>query len=384
MKPQSPFSIYTSRQHLKLLSGLLLFALGFVFGIISSFYFVSSDGWTSPPPLLELSSRPSAIALSVDRSTAASKSPSEATMHGMTEEELLWRASMVPRIRRPPSAESKPKVAFLFLTRGELPLAPLWEKFFEGNEGLYSVYVHANPEFNGSAPPKGSAFYGRRIPSKRVTWGGMDMMEAERRLLANALLDWDNRRFVLLSESCIPLFDFRTVYSYLVDSARVHVECYDLPGPTGRGRFPARLRPHLTPRQWRKGSQWFDIDRDLALEVVSDTAFFPLFQRHCGARCFADEHYLPTLVNARFRHRNQNRSLTWVDWSRGGSHPARFRRGSVTVELLEKMRNGNRSCGYDGRRSGACFLFARKFLADSLDRLLGIAPSLMGFNSQHG
>lgn len=168
MKAQPPFLIYMSYQHLKLLLGLLLFGFGFGCGIIFSFY-VNNAWSTSPPPQLELSLRPSsAIPLSsaaparlVNRSAVAS-SP---MMHGMTEEELLWRASMVPRIKRPPSKSNKPKVAFLFLTRGELPLAPLWEKFFEGNEGAYSIYVHASPEFNGSAA-KGSVFYGRRVPSK--------------------------------------------------------------------------------------------------------------------------------------------------------------------------------------------------------------------------
>lgn len=85
-------------------------------------------------------------------------------MHGMDDKELLWRASMVPRIQEFPR-KSTPRIAFMFLTRGELPLSPLWEKFFKGYEGLYSIYVHPHPHFNGSAP-QNSVFYGRRIPSK--------------------------------------------------------------------------------------------------------------------------------------------------------------------------------------------------------------------------
>lgn len=34
----------------------------------------------------------------------------------------------------------------------------------------------------------------------QVTWGKVSMVEAERRLLANALLDPDNQHFVLLSD----------------------------------------------------------------------------------------------------------------------------------------------------------------------------------------
>ena len=85
-------------------------------------------------------------------------------MHDMNDEELLWRASMVPRIRQYPF-NRVPKVAFMFLTRGHLPLAPPWERFFEGHEGLYSIYVHALPSFNGTVSEE-SVFQGRRIPGK--------------------------------------------------------------------------------------------------------------------------------------------------------------------------------------------------------------------------
>jgi hypothetical protein len=85
-------------------------------------------------------------------------------MHDMKDEELLWRASMAPRIREFPLKRT-PKVAFLFLTKGPLPLAPLWELFFKGHEGLYTIYVHPNPSFNGTVP-ENSVFHGRRIPSK--------------------------------------------------------------------------------------------------------------------------------------------------------------------------------------------------------------------------
>uniref|UniRef100_A0A2N9H956 Uncharacterized protein n=1 Tax=Fagus sylvatica TaxID=28930 RepID=A0A2N9H956_FAGSY len=93
------------------------------------------------------------------------------------------------------------------------------------------------------------------------------MVEAERRLLANALLDVSNQRFVLLSESCIPLFNFSTIYNYLMGSTETFVEVYDLPGPVGQGRFNRKMSPTIKLKQWRKGSQWFEMDRDLAIET---------------------------------------------------------------------------------------------------------------------
>ncbi|XP_016567564.2 glycosyltransferase BC10-like [Capsicum annuum] len=301
----------------------------------------------------------------------------ESCKHDMKDEELIWRASMVPRVRDFPF-KRRPKIAFMFLTRGSLPLAPLWERFFEGHEGSYSIYVHSQPSFNATAPEGGPIFQGRRVPSKQVEWGKFNMVEAERRLLANALLDLSNERFVLLSESCIPLYNFTTIYNYIMNSANTFTESYDLLGPVGRGRYNKRMKPWVTLGQWRKGSQWFEVDREIAIDIISDQKYSNLFKRYCKPACYSDEHYLPTFVAMKYWWKNENRTLTWVDWAKGGPHPTKFIRPDVTEDLLNMMRNGTK-CEYNGRPSKMCYMFARKFLPGTLDRLLRFAPKVMKF-----
>uniref|UniRef100_A0A7N0TP24 Core-2/I-branching beta-1,6-N-acetylglucosaminyltransferase family protein n=1 Tax=Kalanchoe fedtschenkoi TaxID=63787 RepID=A0A7N0TP24_KALFE len=270
-----------------------------------------------------------------------------------------------------------PKVAFLFLTREGLGLRPLWEKFFHGHEGLFSIYVHSSPSYNGSVP-ESSVFHGRRIPSKEVHWGMFSMVEAERRLLANALFDPSNLRFALLSESAIPLFNFSTIYNYLTNSTKSFVEVYDLASPAGRGRYNRLMYPTVTLRQWRKGSQWFEMDRDLALRVVSDDKYYPVFSEFCHYSCYADEHYLPTVVHITAPEKSCGRSITWADWSKPGPHPASFGRKRVTEGFLNWLRSGSK-CEYNGAETSTCFLFARKFMPDALDALLRLAPRVLGF-----
>ncbi|KAD7117402.1 hypothetical protein E3N88_04670 [Mikania micrantha] len=297
-------------------------------------------------------------------------------LHSMTDEELFWRASMVPRIRKNPF-KKVPKVAFMFLVRGRLPLSPLWAKFFRGYKGFYSIYVHTQPYFIGEVAPE-HTFQGRRIPSEIVTWGEISMVEAERRLLASALLDFSNERFVLLSEACIPLYNFSTIYSYLINSRKTFVECYDQQGPVGRGRYDHNMEPVVTLQQWRKGSQWFEVDRSLALELICDKKYYPLFRDYCKPACYSDEHYIPTFLNIEYPLENSGRTLTYVDWSKGGPHPYKFGRWDVTLDLLKKMQNGT-ECVYNGEPTRVCFLFARKFIPSSLFRLLELAPEVMHF-----
>ncbi|XP_076929686.1 uncharacterized protein LOC143594197 [Bidens hawaiensis] len=180
-------------------------------------------------------------------------------IHDMTDEELIWRASMVAKVREYPF-ERTPKVAFMFLVRGPVVLAPLWEGFFKGYNGLFTIYVHGSNRSLNVTEPEGSVFHGRRVPSKGVEWGKVNMIEAERRLLANALLDYLNQRFVLLSEACIPLFNFSTVYSYLINSKYNFVESYDLAGPVGRDRYSKKMAPVVDIKEWRKGSQYMRND----------------------------------------------------------------------------------------------------------------------------
>ncbi|GER35576.1 Core-2/I-branching beta-1,6-N-acetylglucosaminyltransferase family protein [Striga asiatica] len=296
------------------------------------------------------------------------------------DEELFMRAS---RVQESTGKESKQKVAFLFLARGPLPLAPFWDSFFKGHDELFSVYVHSHPSYNDSSSPvpKSSAFYGKRIPSKPVDRGSISMVDAERRLLANALLDSSNQRFVLVSESCIPVFNFTTVYDYLIGANGSFLGTIENPWKRSKWRYDRRMLPTVNVNQWRKGSQWFAIRRDIAGIIVSDKEFYRAFHDFCPALpCFSDEHYLQTLVNVLCPELNTKRAVTWCDWSLGGGHPRTFGRLDVNVELLERIRFGSESCVYNGNATNVCYLFARKFAPTALGPLLTIGPSVLGFD----
>ncbi|KAK1311860.1 hypothetical protein QJS10_CPA07g00921 [Acorus calamus] len=285
----------------------------------------------------------------------------------MSDPELLWRASFVPQVKKYPF-KRVPKIAFMFLTRGPLPLSPIWERFLKGHEGLYSIYIHSLPSYRAEFPPT-SPFYQRQIPSQVAEWGEMSMCDAERRLLANALLDFSNEWFILLSESCIPLFNFSIIYKYIKKSRYSFVGAFDDPSPYGRGRYNLNMAPEINLSQWRKGSQWFEVDRRLAISIIKDTLYYPKFKNFCRPGCYVDEHYFPTMLTIEASHLVANRSLTWVDWSRGGAHPATFGRGDINEAFMKRITEGH-SCLYNNQPSMLCFLFARKFAPNTLEPLL--------------
>uniref|UniRef100_A0ACD5YHI0 Uncharacterized protein n=2 Tax=Avena sativa TaxID=4498 RepID=A0ACD5YHI0_AVESA len=307
--------------------------------------------------------------------------PARSAWHNMSDEELLWAASFEPR-RRGRRPTEPGKVAFMFLTRGPLPLAPLWERFFNGTGGrdLFSVYVHTTPGYRLDFPPS-SPFHRRQVPSKATRWGETSVVDAERRLLANALLDLSNKRFVLLSESCIPLHPFLAIHTYLTRSRHSFVGAFDDPGPHGRGRYRAGLAPHVSVSQWRKGAQWFEMDRRLAIFVVADGRYYPRFREVCRPPCYVDEHYLPTVLTIEASRSIANRSVTWVDWSRGGSHPAMFGTDDVSEAFMERLtgKKEKERCMYNGQPAEVCSLFARKFAPSALQPLLELSTRILGY-----
>nr|XP_043636599.1 glycosyltransferase BC10-like [Erigeron canadensis] len=297
-------------------------------------------------------------------------------MHSLNDSELLWRASFVPQITEYPFKRI-PKIAFMFLTRGPLPMSPLWEKFFDGNEGLYSIYVHSLPHYQPNFTTS-SVFYGKQVPCQTVEWGRMSMCDAERRLLANALLDISNEWFVLLSEACIPLYNFSIVYRYISRSRFSFMGAIDELGPYGRGRYNPNMLPEVDISQWRKGSQWFETNRNLAVDIIKDTKFYPKFEQFCRPACYVDEHYFPTMLTIQSPHLLANRSLTYVDWSRGGAHPATFGKNDITRNFFKKILE-DQTCIYNNQPTSVCFLFARKFAPSALDALLQHSSEFFGY-----
>ncbi|KAI4387624.1 hypothetical protein MLD38_000045 [Melastoma candidum] len=161
---------------------VLSFLVGFTAGVILGLLTSTHMSAHCPILLLQLPWRPSCILKNLS--------------HGITDDEIMWRVSLVPRKVEFPF-KRVPKVAFMFLMRGPLPMLPLWEKFFEGQDkNLHSVYIHSYG-YDVKLLNE-SAFYGRHIPCQIVQWGSVKPVDAERRLLANALLDQSNERFVLL------------------------------------------------------------------------------------------------------------------------------------------------------------------------------------------
>ncbi|CAH2038185.1 unnamed protein product [Thlaspi arvense] len=319
----------------------------------------------------------------------------------------------VAKSRNPPREYSgdRPKVAFLFLARRDLPLDFLWDRFFKGaDQANFSVYIHSVPGFVFSEETTRSQyFYGRQLNNSiKVIWGESSMIAAERLLLASALEDQSNQRFALLSDRCAPLYDFGYIYRYLISSPRSFVDSFL---HTKETRYSVNMSSVIPEEKWRKGSQWISVIRSHAEVIVGDGTVFPVFKKFCTRapplgspkswlflkqnrrNCIPDEHYVQTLLTMRgLESEMERRTLTYTVWNISGTkyeakswHPVTFTFENSGPEEINEIKKINHVyyesesrtewCKADSKPV-PCFLFARKFTKEAALRL--VSEGLIG------
>ncbi|GAB4817485.1 hypothetical protein N2152v2_004531 [Parachlorella kessleri] len=342
-----------------------------------------------------------------------------------------------------------PKVALLFLTPGPLPQEPVWRDWFAAAEGqlpaaavtpsslcsiaaaedeeavrrlraacgafnspspgspashsgilqrqhLFSVYVHAPPDFPGYPP--GSLFGGNGtlVPHRvRTWWGSHSLVVATRNLLLEAAADPANQRFVLVSETDIPLYDPLTTYQQLLSERRSRVNACGPPPVVDRW-----WRKRFNSTYWRKSSQFFMLTRPHAELVLGDVDIFrapatappsnsspqpqhpavaapsPGPAAHKAATGAAAgpaqaaaagmaAHYLPTLLAVRglVKECACEGQVAHVEW-KGGPHPRTFL--DISAGHIDRARGPSESCPWRAAQRSAQRMFV---LYDSLEGL---------------
>ena len=294
-----------------------------------------------------------------------------------------------------------PQVALLFLTKGDLYHPTMWKLWFEsaigklprhalnaatcGADGknlsasvlekcgalprgrddletlidaqhLFTVYVHAPPNMDSSE--MSALFRGRRVERRIIPgWGTHKLVEAARNLLLDAWRDPLNARFLMASESDIPIYDPLTFYAQMMseEGSRVNGCAH---ARTDRRRWSWRMRSaHLRAYHWRKSSQWFMLTREHARVVLEDEEIYRKFEQWCWQDydpdyhrhrdCYSDEHYMPTLFAVKGIQTESNCGAIGVAatlW-RGGPHPRSFSSNEIKPSFIqEELRTPDVGC----------------------------------------
>ncbi|KAK9813067.1 hypothetical protein WJX72_008331 [[Myrmecia] bisecta] len=283
-----------------------------------------------------------------------------------------------------------PKVALMFLTRGDLYHEPTWRLWFQyaanlvpldavragqcsadrlhaisqhcaskrsgsdalAQQHLFNVYIHSSPDWPGY--PKGNIFRGRELTQRvNASWGTHALIDATRLLIAAALRDPNNHKLVLLSEAVLPLFPPTLIYQQLMTEDKSRVNACEHEAMNLERWHPNMTDGRFTKADWRKSSQWVALTRHHAAIARDDTYLNAIFQRWCYSRkdpllakwydCYSDEHYIPSLLayNGETDAADCAGKMVHVDWSMGGPHPMTYAPDDITADRFMNLRSGD-------------------------------------------
>lgn len=107
------------------------------------------------------------------------------------------------------------KIAFLFLTIGDINQPNVWTKYFKDNYHKVSIYTHAKVPDKIVTPWLKNSVISAHVDT---AWG--KITNAYYHLFKEAVKDPNNVKFVTISESCIPLKRFDLFYEMMTEDIR--------------------------------------------------------------------------------------------------------------------------------------------------------------------
>lgn len=105
------------------------------------------------------------------------------------------------------------KIAFCFLLYNKIQHAQIWHNFFNfADRSKYTAYAHFKT-FDKESP-----LWLTKVNTVGTGWCGEGLIHGFSQMIKEGLKDPDNKFFILLSGSDIPLYNFNRIYSSLIKS----------------------------------------------------------------------------------------------------------------------------------------------------------------------
>lgn len=230
---------------------------------------------------------------------------------------LLEKEKELTKFKEEFTANNDPehsKIAFCFLTTNDVHKNDIWKDFFSNNEDKYNIYLHSKNPINISSFFKNHIIKSL-IPTK---WGDVSLVRATLNMFKEALKDKDNKAFVLLSDSCIPLYDFYYIYGDLMFNGKIknYLSTFKEKNNAVLHRYnQLRDKEFISYQKFNKVSQWMILNRE-TVKFLVDHDHTELY-----ADMFApDEHYFVNMLD-RYKIEYEKRDITYVDWKNPSTNP---------------------------------------------------------------
>jgi hypothetical protein len=217
-----------------------------------------------------------------------------------------------------------PKLAFLFLTVRNHKCPGAWELFFKDvPTDSYSIYCH--PKYPPTQPMLSNNVIANITPTR---WGDISLVKATILLIREALDDPENQYFILVSDSCIPIVDFRLLYESISQSGKQglsYIHYKHIPNRLDRySKLSPIIRNRIKWKDFNSQHQWMILNKKHAIMCMKSV---PKLIKYFTKVHAVDEHFFVTLFQILGVLKNEfiNKKTTFCDWSDVSSmHPKTY------------------------------------------------------------
>ena len=259
------------------------------------------------------------------------------------------------------------KIAFLFLTYNNLKRPDVWNKFLDtqsGNPSKYAnkftIYLHAKEHNNVTD----LLLQGKHIPENIETcWGCFGTVEANILMLKAALKDPLNKKFILVSESCIPIVSFDKLYKEMIkdDKSIINIFFNQIQ------RYDQIINPEFSKDKFTKSAaQGLVFNRNHAELLVNSLVQYKNDWKNMEC---VDEHYFCNILrelDLKFELNNKNNKFTFDVWDKDRINDISYmhiKNGDIKSDSYINLKKISNKAIDDIREND--FMFARKIDKDT-------------------
>lgn len=211
-------------------------------------------------------------------------------------------------------------IALMFLMKGDHSHPQLWYPFI--NSKKFTTYCHPK------VPLKDTVFKQHAVKQIIPTaWGCKSLVKATLIMMTEGLKRLDNSHFVLLSDTCCPLFTPKTTEQKIKKLNDNVCLWFDQKLEQSRMEVPSYLKPHIV-----KHHQWIILQRSTVEQILK----YDKIDQWKGF--IPDEQYFGTMLNW-LRIPFTSRMTTFANWQSGDYHPKSYT--LISPQLRQKAKHKN-------------------------------------------
>jgi len=195
------------------------------------------------------------------------------------------------------------KIAFLFLTIDNVRFPKIWNDFFKNNEDKMNIYCH--PKY----PEKVNVPWQKRNiinDLAETAWG--KTINALINLFKASLKDKNNKKFIILSESCLPIKSFDKFYKFLENDNinTSYIDFWEMP-KKDHNILKSKLPTNFFKYKLKKHSSWYCLSRYHIKKLLITPEIYKFTRILAG-----EENYLTLILNSDYI---KDFTINYANWT---------------------------------------------------------------------